>query len=847
MKPGEGLPMKKLKLVMVGNGMAGVRTLEELLKIAPDLYDITVFGAEPHPNYNRILLSPVLAGEQTLDEIVLNPLAWYEEHGITLHTGKAVTQIDRVRRMVRAADGTEAGYDRLLLATGSLPFILPVPGNDLQGVLAYRDIADTQAMIDAAAKYKHAVVIGGGLLGLEAANGLMRRGMQVTVVHIMPWLMERQLDEVAGQMLQKSLEERGIRFLIGAQTQALIADKDGGGNDDATLPARVGAVQFKDGTEIPADLVVMAAGIRPNTALAESAGIHCQRGIVVNDTMQTITDPRIYSVGECAAHRGIAYGLVAPLFEQGKVCATHLGQFGTGRYTGSLTSTKLKVTGIDLYSAGNFTGGEGYEEIVMSDPYAPQGGVYKKLVIRDDKLVGAVMVGDTVDGSWYFKLLRDGRPVADIRDKLMFGESNIGDVGHQGQNKAAAMADSDEVCGCNGVTKGSICKAIKDKGLFTLDEVRKHTKASGSCGSCTGLVEQLLMFTAGGDYSAAPKMKAMCGCTDQGHQAVREAIRTQHLLTVDDVYRTLEWRTPNGCASCRPAVNYYLLSSWPKEALDDPQSRFINERSHANIQKDGSYSVIPRMWGGETTSSELRRIADAVDKYKIPTVKVTGGQRIDLLGIKKEDLPAVWKDIGMPSGHAYAKALRTVKTCVGSEWCRFGTQDSTQMGKDLERALWRMYAPHKVKLAVSGCPRNCAEAGIKDVGIIGVDSGWEIYVAGNGGIKTEVAHFFVKVKTPAEVLEYSGAFLQLYREEGWYLERTVHYVSRVGLDFVKSRILGDAEGRIALWERLQFSLDGEPDPWFEFDKARVDMRQFEPLADMSAAMSAAISVARETA
>ena len=851
MKPGEGLPMKKLKLVMVGNGMAGVRTLEELLKIAPDLYDITVFGAEPHPNYNRILLSPVLAGEQTLDEIVLNPLAWYEEHGITLHTGKAVTQIDRVRRMVRTADGTEAGYDRLLLATGSLPFILPVPGKDLHGVLAYRDIADTQAMIDAAAKYKHAVVIGGGLLGLEAANGLMRRGMQVTVVHIMPWLMERQLDEVAGQMLQKSLEERGIRFLIGAQTQALIPDKDGGGNDDATRPARVGAVQFKDGTEIPADLVVMAAGIRPNTALAESAGIHCQRGIVVNDTMQTITDPRIYSVGECAAHRGIAYGLVAPLFEQGKVCATHLGQFGTGCYTGSLTSTKLKVTGIDLYSAGNFTGGEGHEEIVMSDPYAPQGGVYKKLVIRDDKLVGAVMVGDTVDGSWYFKLLRDGRPVADIRDKLMFGESNIGDVGHQGQNKAAAMADSDEVCGCNGVTKGSICKAIKDKGLFTLDEVRKHTKASGSCGSCTGLVEQLLMFTAGGDYSAAPKMKAMCGCTDQGHQAVREAIRTQHLLTVDDVYRTLEWRTRNGCASCRPAVNYYLLSSWPKEALDDPQSRFINERSHANIQKDGSYSVIPRMWGGETTSSELRRIADAVDKYKIPTVKVTGGQRIDLLGIRKEDLPGVWKDIGMPSGHAYAKALRTVKTCVGSEWCRFGTQDSTQMGKDLERALWRMYAPHKVKLAVSGCPRNCAEAGIKDVGIIGVDSGWEIYVAGNGGIKTEVAHFFVKVKTPAEVLEYSGAFLQLYREEGWYLERTVHYVSRVGLDFVKSRILGDAEGRNALWERLQFSLDGEPDPWFEFDKARVDMRQFEPLAamsaDKSADMSAAMSVTRETA
>jgi dissimilatory sulfite reductase (desulfoviridin) alpha/beta subunit len=321
----------------------------------------------------------------------------------------------------------------------------------------------------------------------------------------------------------------------------------------------------------------------------------------------------------------------------------------------------------------------------------------------------------------------------------------------------------------------------------------------------------------------------MCGCTDHGHQAVRDAIRNSKLLTIRTSSSSLEWKTPNGCSSCRPAVNYYLISTWPKEARDDPQSRFINERSHANIQKDGTYSVIPRMWGGETTADELRRIADAVDKYKIPTVKVTGGQRIDLLGVKKEDLQNVWKDIGMPSGHAYAKALRTVKTCVGSEWCRMGTQDSTQMGKDLERAMWRMYAPHKVKFAVSGCPRNCAEAGIKDVGIIGVDSGWEMYIAGNGGIKTEVAHFFVKLKTAAEVLEYTGAFCELYRQEGWYLERTVHYVNRVGLDYVKKRILEDHEGRKALWEQLQFALDGEPDPWFEFDKAAVDTRQFAPL------------------
>jgi nitrite reductase (NADH) large subunit len=811
------LPATRQKLVVVGNGMAGIRALEELLKIAPDLYDVTVFGAEPHPNYNRILLSPVLAGEQTIDEIILNPLSWYAEQGITLHTGKKVAKVDRIKRVVIAEDGTEAPYDRLLLATGSNPFILPVPGKELQGVITYRDIADTEAMIEAAKSYKKAVVIGGGLLGLEAANGLMLRGMEVTVVHIMPWLMERQLDDTAGRLLQRSLEARGIRFEIGANTEALIADKDD----------RVMCVKFKDGREIPADLVVMAAGIRPNTTLAESMGLHCNRGIVVNDTMQTITDPRIYSVGECAAHRGIAYGLVAPLFEQGKVCATHLAEFGIGRYSGSTTSTKLKVTGIDLFSAGQFMGGKDHEEIVLNDPF---GGVYKKLVIKDDKLVGACLYGDTVDGSWYFKLMREGRKIADIRDKLMFGESNIGDTGHEGNTRAASMADSDEVCGCNGVNKGAICKAIKDKGLFTLDEVRKHTKASASCGSCTGLVEQLLMFTAGGDYSKPPTKKAMCGCTDASHADVRQAIRDEHLLTIDSVHQPMGWRTPNGCASCRPAINYYLLSSWPKEAVDDPQSRYINERSHANIQKDGTYSVIPRMWGGETTADELRRIADAADKYKVRTVKVTGGQRLDLLGVKKEDLPAIWKDIGMPSGHAYAKALRTVKTCVGSDWCRFGTQDSTQMGKDLERALWRMYAPHKVKLAVSGCPRNCAEAGIKDVGVIGVDSGWELYVAGNGGIKTEVAQFLVKVKTPEDVLEYSGAFLQLYREEGWYLERTVHYVSRVGLDYVKKKILDDAANRKALWDKLQFSLDGEPDPWFEFEKAKVDLRQFEVVA-----------------
>ncbi|MDH1281365.1 nitrite reductase large subunit NirB [Pseudomonas chengduensis] len=802
--------MQKLKLVMIGNGMAGVRTLEELLKLAPDLYDITVFGAEPHPNYNRILLSPVLAGEQTFEEIILNDLNWYADNGIKLLLGRKVVKIDRKKRLVIADDGSEAEYDRLLIATGSNPFILPIPGKDLQGVIGYRDIADTQMMMDTAKTHKHAVVIGGGLLGLEAANGLKLRGMDVTVVHIGDWLLERQLDRTAGELLQKSLEDRGLKFLLPKHTAELLDNGEG----------RVCAVKFKDGEVIPADLVVMAAGIRPNSELAESAGIACNRGILVNDTLQTY-DPRVYAIGECASHRGIAYGLVAPLFEQAKVCANHLAQLGFSRYQGSVTSTKLKVTGIDLFSAGEFMGGEGTETITLSDPI---GGVYKKLVIKDDVLVGACLYGDTADGGWYFRQIRENHNVSEIRDHLMFGEGAIGDVGHQGAGKTANMPDSMEICGCNGVCKGTIVKAIQENGLFSVDEVKKHTKAASSCGSCAGLVEQILISTVGGAADVKPKSeKAICGCSDLNHGQIRKAIREQHLTSMAQTMAFLNWSTPNGCATCRPALNYYLISTWPGEAKDDPQSRLINERAHANIQKDGTYSVVPRMWGGVTNPSELRRIADVADKYNVPMVKVTGGQRIDLLGIKKDDLPAVWKDLDMPSGHAYGKSIRTVKTCVGSEFCRFGTQNSTQLGIDLEHDLFNMWSPHKVKLAVSGCPRNCSEAGIKDVGIIGVDSGFEMYIGGNGGIKTEVAEFFVKVKTAEEVREYNAAFLQLYREEAFYLERTVHYLQRVGMEHIKKAVLEDEANRKALAARLHYALSFEQDPW----KERIETPQLK--------------------
>ena len=816
--------MERQKLVLVGNGMAGVRTLEELLKAAPDQYDITVFGDEPHPNYNRIMLSPVLAGEQTVEQIVLNSRAWYAEHGITLHTGRKVAKIDRKNRYVEADDGTRAEYDRLLLATGSKPFILPVPGADLEGVVGFRDIADVDTMIRASSQYKHAVVIGGGLLGLEAANGLKVRGMEVSVVHIAPWLLERQMDEPAARLLQKNLEAKGLKFLLSKQTEELVRGESG----------RVCAVKFKDGETVPADLVVMAVGIRPNTALAESAGLHCHRGIVVNDTMQTF-DPRIYAVGECVNHRGIAYGLVAPLFEQAKVCANHLAEHGVARYQGTMTSTKLKVTGIDLFSAGNFTGGEGFEEIVFQDPGR---GAYKKLVLKDSKLAGACLYGDTLDGAWYFELMRDGTDVSDYRDKLLFGRHHIGDSGAGGglgdeKTRILSMPDAAEICGCNGVCKGDITKAIRDKKLFTLDEVRAHTKASASCGSCTGLVETLLAATVGGDYSTAPSKKPMCGCTEHTHDEVRQAIAAQGLKTLPDTMQALDWKTPDGCNKCRPALNYYLLCAWPMDYVDDAQSRFINERAHGNIQKDGSFSVVPRMFGGLCTPAELRAIADVADKFQVPEMKVTGGQRIDLFGVKKEDLPAMWKDLsdaGFVSGHAYGKALRTVKTCVGAKWCRFGTQDSTGLGVKLEELTWGSWMPHKYKLAVSGCPRNCAEATIKDFGVVCVDSGYELHVGGNGGIKVRVTDLLTKVDSEEQVLEYAAAFAQLYREEAHYLERTAPWVERVGLAHIKATVVEDEANRKALAERFAISQKpAQVDPW----KARIEgelAKEFIPIA-----------------
>lgn len=804
----------KQKLVVIGAGMASGRVLEHLIETQPDAFDITLFNAEDRGNYNRIMLSPVLSGEKTYEDIVTHDDDWYAERGVTCRFGEHVTRIDRENKLVEGQNGA-VSYDKLLIATGSAPFIIPVPGKDLPGVISYRDLDDTNAMIDAAAKGGNAVVIGGGLLGLEAAAGLAERGMNVTVVHLMGHLMERQLDEAAGYLLRKDLEKRGITVRTQASTKAILGE------------GRAEAVLLEDGDMLPADLVVMAVGIRPETRLANDAGLAVARGIEVDAQLLT-SDPDILAVGECVEFGGQLFGLVAPLYDQAKIVAKTLLE-EPDVFVVKDTATKLKVTGCDLFSAGDFAAGEGREDIVFRDPAR---GIYKRLVIEGDRLVGAVMYGDTADGNWFFGLIKDGTDIEEMRDTLIFGPAYQGGAAADPLSAVAALPPEAEICGCNGICKGTIVQAIEG-GATDLGAVRATTKASASCGTCTGLVEQLLQVTLGDDFQM-PTAQPVCGCTDLSHEDVRRLIKTKELKSQAAVWQELGWNTPNGCHACRPAINYYLLADWPLEYQDDPQSRFVNERKHANIQKDGTFSVVPRMWGGITTADELRAIADAADKYSAKTVKVTGGQRIDLLGIRGEDLPYIWADLnraGLVSGHAYSKGLRTVKTCVGSDHCRFGTQDSTGLGIKLEKALWGSWTPHKVKLAVSGCPRNCAEATCKDVGIVCVDSGYQVGVGGAAGMDLKETQRLIDVPTEEEAIAVTIAFVQLYRENAKYLDRPYKWLAKVGLDWVRERVMDPVE-RQRLIDAFELSQSiYRKDPWAEH--ARDKVQDYAPLADLT--------------
>ncbi|MBM7566581.1 nitrite reductase large subunit NirB [Paenibacillus sacheonensis] len=814
--------MKK-KLVMIGNGMAGVSFVEQLLKLSPNRYDISIIGAEPHPNYNRIMLSSVLAGDASMNDIVLNDWDWYRDNGITLLAGHEAVGVDAERRTVSTKTGETLAYDELVFATGSLPFMLPIPGADKEGVIAFRDIKDCETMMEAAKHYRKAIVIGGGLLGLEAARGLLNLGMEVGVVHNGPCLMNRQLDETASRMLQAELEGQGMKFLLAKQSASITGE------------ARVTGLTFKDGTHEEADLIVMAIGIRPNAQLASAGGVLVNDGIVVNDYMET-SIPNVYAVGECVEHRGVAYGLVAPLYEQGAVLAKRLAGVESDGYHGSVLSTKLKVSGVNVFSAGRYTDEPGTKALRVQDELD---GIYKKVVFENGRVVGAVLFGDTSDSSKLFSAIRSGKDYTGKEKEVLFGPSG-GAGGKEPAGDAdlvAAMSGDEIVCGCNGVTKDTLLEAIAEKGCVSVPELKACTKASAGCGGCKPLVEAILTTTLGADQVAAVK-EGICGCTTLSRDEVVGAIQQMRLTTTKEVMHVLEWKHPEGCSKCRPALNYYLGMAFPEEHEDEQESRFVNERNHANIQKDGTYSVVPRIYGGVTTPEDLKRIAIVAEKYQVPLVKFTGGQRIDLLGVKKEDLPGMWKDLDMPSGYAYGKSLRTVKTCVGNTFCRFGTQDAIKMGVDLEKKFERLNTPHKVKLAVSGCPRNCAEATIKDLGVVAIDGGWELYVGGNGGTRVRAAELLTKVKTEEEVLLWTGAYLQYYRETANYMERTSEWSVRVGLDTIK-KALEKQEDRDALNARIDQTLKLTKDPWKQIIESDELRSAFEALTATGSSEAAA--------
>jgi nitrite reductase (NADH) large subunit len=795
----------KPRLIVVGNGMAGIRAVEEILsRNGSELFDITVFGDEPYGNYNRIMLSNVLAGIDDTEEIYLNPLDWYTDNDIELRAGVRVVKFDRFARVVHADDGTSMHYDRLILATGSRSFFPPMDGmwaDDktlMAGVFGFRSLDDCSAMIDYAATKTKAVVIGGGLLGLEAARGLQNRGMTVDVVHSPATLMNAQLDDAGGAILQRSVENIGIGVLTEKRTKTVL-------NHNGSVTG----LTFADGSEIACDMIVVSAGIRPNVGLAQRAGLTVERAIVVDDHMRSIDDDNVYVVGECAQHRGQVYGLVAPLWEQAAVLADHLTDANKRSvYQGSRTATKLKVAGVDVASMGQKGPEHPDDEFVQFSE--PKHGIYKTIVVRDGKLVGATLVGDVRKVAFLMQAFDRGLPLPDERISLMFdiGTPDV-EVG------VAELAPDAQVCNCNGVSKSALVACV-NSGEKSVTGVMAATRAGKGCGSCKGLVAQIVEWAAGGDVEEDASASWYVPAIPYAKPELMQHIRELQLHSVSSVFAAL---APDGKpdANSKMGLASLLQMMWADEYVDERDARFINDRVHANIQRDGTFSVVPQMKGGVTTSAQLRKIADVADKYDVPMIKLTGGQRIDLLGLRKEDLPAVWADLDMPSGYAYGKSFRTVKTCVGSDFCRFGVGDSTALGIEIEGRFQGIAGPGKMKLAVTGCPRNCAEALCKDLGVVAVDGGrWEIYVGGAAGAHVRKGDLLATVDDPDEVIRLTGRFLQYYRESANWLERTYAWVPRFGIEEIRAVVVDDRDG---IAERLdadmQKAVDAYSDPWKE--------------------------------
>lgn len=793
----------KQRLAVIGNGMAGVFTVEQILKHNHD-FEITIFGDETHVNYNRILLSSVLAGEKEVDDIVLNDIDWYRANDIQARLGLRIDKIDLANKTIHSAQGCTTTFDKLLIATGSSAFRPPIDGIDKQGVFVFRTLDDAKHLLALSGTGVKAVVIGGGLLGLEAARGLQLQGCEVTVLHLGTHLMDRQLDFTGGQFLKRKLESLGITVICKASTMAF------------TGAGHVEGVRLTDGRTLDANLVVVAAGIKPNSGLARSAGLDVNKGIVVNEYLET-SHPDVFAVGECTEFNGQLFGLVAPIWEQGKVLAATITGNRGPVFTGYTPATKLKIMGADVFSAGDFDDQrDGVECVRLEDPAL---GIYKKLILRDNKLEGVILVGDASDDHRFMDWLRNGTDLTDQRRHLLSPAAAAG----PGED-TAALPDTHTICGCNGVSKGAIIEAVHTHGVCTLAQLKDKTRAATGCGSCAGLCQSLLKAVAP-DY-AEEKAKVLCECVAFTQDQLREIIRSQKLKGVQEVLDI--YGNGIGCEVCKPALSYLVDVVWQGDHNEDRSARFINDRVHANIQKDGTFSVIPRMRGGVTTPAELRKIADVAEKYNVPLVKVTGSQRIDLLGVKKQDLPHIWEDLGMRSGQGYTKGVRMVKTCVGSTFCRFGTQDAISTGVELERRLEDLFTPHKTKLAVVGCPRNCAEATVKDIGLIGQEGSWQIVVGGAAGKGVRKADLLITVESTEEALEAASLFFQYYRENGVYLERTYDFVERLGMEKVRRDTVYATDAvKQGLLDRLQRSKDRASDAWLERHNPRPF--QFAPI------------------
>jgi nitrite reductase (NADH) large subunit len=806
--------MSKRRLVVIGNGMAGARTVEEILaRGGADLFEIVMFGEEPYGNYNRILLSTVVSGKQDPSEIFLNSLAWYEENGIELHAGIRALSIDRVGKRVYGACGVIEPYDKLIIATGSRALVPPIEnisgedGNLRPGVFAFRTLDDCHAIVAEAARVKKAAVIGGGLLGLEAARGLMTHGCEVHVVHLGANLMNQQLDPPGSAILRAMMEEMGVRVHVGKQTTAVL------GNGAVT------GLAFKDGTTLDCEMVVVSTGIQPNCELAMKCGLTVERAIVVDNHMRSPDDFDVYVVGECAQHQGKVYGLVAPLWDQAKVLADHItGKNTSTGYYGSKLATKLKVMGIELASMGITEPVEEGDEVVQFSE--PKRGKYKKLIIRKGRLAGAIMLGDLGKVAYLTQAFDKNTPLPEDRLSLLF------DIGAPPKKVTfEEMSDDAQVCNCNGVSKGAIGACVT-RGKRTPQSVMLATRAGMGCGSCKALVGDVVQWFCGGTLDVDPTAHYYVPCIPLDRAELTKAIQAQGLKSVSAVFGALAGGRED--AASKPALASLLSIVWAGEYVDERDARFINDRVHANIQKDGTFSVVPEMPGGVCSPDELRRIADVAEKYRVPLLKLTGGQRIDLVGVAKEDLPAVWRDLGMPAGYAWSKSYRTCKSCIGVDFCRFGLGDSMGLAKEIEGRFRGLDSPGKLKLATAGCPRNCSEALVKDVGAVAVEGGkWEIYVGGAAGSHVRKGDLLCTVDTQEEVLVLSGRFIQFYRENAKYKERTYAFVERVGIARIRAVVVDDKE-RMAegLDRRMQESVDAaNRDPWLERERP-VTRNQF---------------------